>query len=124
MKYTLSPQVTSHSRRFYDVWLEYNNQQLEFHDRSKMLFVKRCKITGINLTDDEIEERIKERDTAMFARGILDQERLARQQLTELENRHQEFQKLEESIKEVRERLELGARIMLRPFMNLLNGTN
>ncbi len=94
-------QVSAQSRRFFDVWAEYNNDQIEFHERSKKLFVKRCKITGVTLTDEEIEERIHERDTAMFARGILDQERLAKQQLTELETRHEDFLKLEKSIQEV-----------------------
>ena len=85
------------------MWAEYNNDQVEFHDRTKKLLVKRFKITGVSLSDDEIEERIRERDTAVFARGILDQERLAKQQLTELEDRHEDFLKLERSIQEVRD---------------------
>ncbi len=96
-------QVSAQSRRFFDVWAEYNNDQVEFHDRTKKLLVKRFKITGVSLSDDEIEERIRERDTAVFARGILDQERLAKQQLTELEDRHEDFLKLERSIQEVRD---------------------
>ncbi len=94
-------QVTAQTRRFFDVWAEYNNDQIEFHEKSKKLFIKRCKITGVMLTDEEIEDRIHERDTAMFAKGILDQERMAKQQLTELETRHEEFLKLEKSIQEV-----------------------
>lgn len=40
-------QVGAQSRRFYDVWATYNSDQLDFHDRSRKLFVKRCKITGV-----------------------------------------------------------------------------
>jgi len=96
-------QVGAQSRRFFDVWAVYNGEQVDFHERSKKLFVKRCKITGVQLSEEEIEERIHERDTAVFARGILDQERVARQQLSELQNRHEDFLKLERSITEVRD---------------------
>ncbi len=96
-------QVTAQARRFFDVWAEYNNDQVEFHEKTKKLLVKRLQITGVTLTEDEIEERIQERDTAVFAKGILDQERVAKQQLTELENRHEDFLKLERSIQEVRD---------------------
>ena len=44
---------------------------------------------------------LDEGNTAIFAKSILDEERLARQQLTELQDRHDEFIKLEASIKEV-----------------------
>ena len=44
---------------------------------------------------------LDEGNTAIFAKSILDEERLARQQLSELQDRHDEFIKLEASIKEV-----------------------
>ncbi|TRY62614.1 hypothetical protein TCAL_00418 [Tigriopus californicus] len=94
-------QVNTQSKRFYDIWTAYNNQQVEFRDKSKQLLVKRCKITNKNLTEDQIETMLDEGNTAVFAKSILDQENLARQQLSDLHDRHDELIKLERSIKEV-----------------------
>ena len=96
-------QVAAQSKRFYDIWTEYNNGQVEYRDKSKKLLVKRCKITNNSLTDDQIENMLDEGNTAVFARSILDEERLARQQLSELQDRHDELLKLEKSIREVHE---------------------
>lgn len=65
------------------------------------MLVKRCKITNSNYTDEQIEEMLDEGNTAVFAKGILDQERMARDDLNRLQDRHDEFIKLERSIREV-----------------------
>jgi len=94
-------QIAAHSRRFYDLWTEYNNQQLEYKDRSKDLLKRRCKIVNENLTDEEIETMLEEGKTQMFNASILDDTTKAREQLNELKDRHDEFLKLEKSIREV-----------------------
>ena len=94
-------QVHAQSRRFYEIWNEFNNSQREFRDKSKKLLVKRCRITNNNLSDEQIETMLDEGNTAVFAKSVLDEERLARQQLTELQDRHDGLIKLEKSIKEV-----------------------
>lgn len=96
-------QVESNSRRFYDVWAIYNQDQVDYRDRTKRMFIKRCKITNADYSDDQIEEMLDEGQTQVFAASILDQTRLARQQLTELQDRHDQFIKLEASIREVRD---------------------
>jgi len=96
-------QIAAHSRRFYDLWTEYNNQQLEYKDRSKDLLKRRCKIVNENLTDEEIETMLEEGKTQMFNASILDDTTKAREQLNELKDRHDEFIKLERSIREVAE---------------------
>lgn len=94
-------QVASQSRRFFDIWGEYNRTQVEYRDKSKQMLIRRCKVTNANVTDEQVEQMLDEGNTAVFARAILDEERLARQQLTEIQDRHDEFLKLEKSIKEM-----------------------
>eukprot|EP00096_Caligus_rogercresseyi_P002295 TRINITY_DN14386_c0_g1_i1.p2 TRINITY_DN14386_c0_g1~~TRINITY_DN14386_c0_g1_i1.p2 ORF type:complete len:353 (-),score=111.59 TRINITY_DN14386_c0_g1_i1:1955-3013(-) len=94
---------TAQAKRFYDLWTTYNAQQVEFRDKNKTLLVRRCKIVNSGYDDEAIETMLDEGKTGVFATAILDQEKLARRQLIELQDRHDEFMKLEASIREVRD---------------------
>jgi t-SNARE complex subunit (syntaxin) len=88
-------QISSQSTRFYNIWNDYNDNQIWYRDQSKRLLVKQCKILGnTSMTNDQIETMIDEGNTSVFATSILDEERLARHQLTELTDRHDEFIKV------------------------------
>lgn len=89
-------QVSAQSTRFYNIWNVYNESQLAYREKSKKILVKQCKITGnTDLSNEQIEEMLDEGKTGnMFATSILDQERLARQQLMDLQERHGEFLKV------------------------------
>ena len=96
-------QVDSQSKIFFQLWNDYNASQVEFREKSKKVLVQQCKITGnTSLSNEQIEEMIDEGKTNIFS-NILDQERLARQQLMDLQERHGEFMKLEKQIEEVRD---------------------
>jgi len=96
-------QLNSQSRRFYDAWAQYNEDQVSYRRRRKDQMLKKIKVAGTNMSDDQIEQMIDEGKTEVFAKSILDQTQVARQQLTELQDRHDEFIKLEKSITEVRD---------------------
>ena len=52
-------QVASQSKRFQEVWSEYNDSQLNFRKKTKANLVKQIKVTGqTNLSNDEIEQMI------------------------------------------------------------------
>ena len=52
-------QVASQSKRFQEVWEEYNDSQLNFRKKTKANLVKQMKVTGqTNLSNDEIEQMI------------------------------------------------------------------
>lgn len=103
-------QIAAQSRRFYDLWTEYNNQQVDYRDRSKELLKRRCRIVNENISEEEIETMLDEGKTQMFNASILEDTTKAREQLNELKDRHDEFIKLERSIREVHEMfIELGA---------------
>lgn len=89
-------QVSAQTTRFYNIWNAYNESQLSYREKSKKILVKQCKITGnTDLSNEQIEEMLDEGKTGnMFATSILDQERLARQQLMDLQERHGEFLKV------------------------------
>ena len=96
-------QIESNSKRFCDIWATYNQDQVDYRDKTKRLFIKRCKITNADFSDEQIEKMLDDGNTQIFATSILDQSTLARQQLTELQDRHDQFIKLEASIREVRD---------------------
>jgi len=96
-------QLKCQSRRFYDAWAQYNEDQVSYRRRRKDQMLKKIKVAGTSMSDDQIEQMIDEGKTEVFAKSILDQTQVARQQLTELQDRHDEFIKLEKSITEVRD---------------------
>jgi len=87
-------QLDGQSTRMFNIWNEYNQSQLQFREESKKMFVRQCKIMGnTSLSNEEIETMIDEGKN-VFATSILDQERMARQQLLDLQERHGEFMKV------------------------------
>ena len=49
--------------------------------------LKKIKVAGTDMSDEQIETMIDEGRTEVFAKSILDQTQMARQQLTELQER-------------------------------------
>ena len=88
-------QIASQSTRFFNIWNDYNQSQLSYREQTKKLLIKQCKITGnTDLSNEEIENMLDEGNTNVFATSILDQERVAKQQLMDLQERHGEFLKV------------------------------
>jgi len=96
-------QVASQSKRFQEVWSEYNDSQLNFRKKTKENLVKQTKITGqTNLSNDQIEQMIDEGKTdGLFGAQIHEQTQQAKVTLQALQERHGEFMKLEKQIEEV-----------------------
>merc|ERR1712062_414522 len=96
-------QLDGQSTRMYNIWAEYNQIQVQFREQSKKLFVRQCKVMGnASLSNEEMEQIIDEGKN-VFATSILDQERMASQNLLDLQERHGEFMKLEKQIEELRD---------------------
>merc|ERR1719369_2004268 len=96
-------QVASQSKRFQEVWSEYNDSQLDFRKKTKATLVKQARITGnTQLTEDEIEQMIDDGKTdGLFGARIHEDTQAAKQKLMALQERHGEFMKLEKQIEEV-----------------------
>lgn len=97
-------QLQSVSKRFLDIWTEYNNAQVEFRDRNKKALLRNIKITdpNSNITVDEIEEKLDKGDVTVLS-SIIKESAQAKEDLKMLENRHAEMVKLEKGISEVHE---------------------
>ncbi len=67
--------------------------------------VKKMKVTGVSLDEEEIEEMLDQGRSKefFFAKGILEETRVAKQQLSQIEARHGELLRLEQSLVEIKE---------------------
>jgi syntaxin 1A len=96
-------QLNAQSKHFLNVWQAYNDDQVTHREKSKNLMVKQLRVMGTKMSDDDIENMLDEGRTDVFAQSILIDTQMAKQQLTELKGRHDEFIKLEASVREVRD---------------------
>lgn len=97
-------QIASQTKRFYNVWNEYNADQLKFRDDEKSLLMRKCKIADNDLTDEEIEQKIHERESGIWTGNyIAKAHKVTEDMVRDLEVRHSEFIKLEKQIEEVRD---------------------
>jgi len=97
-------QIQSVSRRFLDIWTEYNNAQVEFREKNKKALIRNIKITdpNSNITVEEIEEKLDAGDVTVLT-SIIKESAQAKEDLKLLENRHAEMIKLEKGISEIHE---------------------
>eukprot|EP00092_Neocalanus_flemingeri_P008673 GFUD01009343.1.p1 GENE.GFUD01009343.1~~GFUD01009343.1.p1 ORF type:complete len:273 (+),score=79.87 GFUD01009343.1:501-1319(+) len=97
-------QIRSISRRFLDVWTEYNNAQVEFREKNKKALIRNIKITdpNSNVTVEEIEEKLDAGDVTVLS-SIIKETAQAKEDMKMLENRHAEMIKLEKGISEIHE---------------------
>ncbi|CAB4056523.1 STX4 [Lepeophtheirus salmonis] len=106
---TIRPALEQHKKAMSE---EEENEDTMVSRMRKTLFVaqskRRCKIVNSGYDDEAIETMLDEGKTGVFATAILDQEKLARRQLIELQDRHDEFIKLEASIRELKQTFEAG----------------
>ncbi len=55
-------------QRFLAAWQQYNEDQVAYRKKCKELMIRRVKVTGTKLSDEDIERRIDEGNTDMFAK--------------------------------------------------------
>ena len=97
-------QLQTASKRFLDVWTEYNDLQLEFREKNKKALLRNLRIVDPNstLTVEEIEEKLDNGDVSVLP-SILKETAQAKEDLKMIENRHAEIVKLEKGITEIHE---------------------
>jgi syntaxin 1A len=91
------------SRKFVEVMNEYNRTQVEYREKYKDKIKHQLHITGVEHTDDELEEMIEQGNLSVFTEGILLDTEHAKQTLAEIEARHADIIKLENSIRGLRD---------------------
>jgi len=89
------------SRKFVEVMTEYNRTQTDYRDRCKGMIQRQLEITGRAVTGDEVEDMLEQGSPAVFTQGIIMDTQQAKQTLADIEARHADIMKLENSIREL-----------------------
>ncbi|RWS04527.1 syntaxin-like protein, partial [Dinothrombium tinctorium] len=89
------------SQKFVEVMTDYNKTQTDYRERCKARIQRQLEITGKSTTNEELEEMIESGNPAIFTQGIMTDTQQAKQTLADIEARHADIIKLENSIREL-----------------------
>ncbi|CAL8106443.1 unnamed protein product [Calicophoron daubneyi] len=96
-------QQSTITRRFMDVTASYSKVQADYRDACKEQLKVKMEIAERPVTDEELEQMIESGNSQVFTQGILMDTQQARQNVADIEARHQDIIKLERSIREIRD---------------------
>lgn len=80
---------------------EYNATQSDYRERCKGRIQRQLEITGRNTTNEELETMLESNNPSIFTSGIIMECNISEQAMNEIETRHNEIIKLENSIREL-----------------------
>ncbi|KAK7789318.1 hypothetical protein R5R35_009188 [Gryllus longicercus] len=89
------------SRKFVEVMTEYNRTQTDYRERCKARIQRQQEIIGVSTTDEQLEEMLDQGNPAVLTQGIVMDTQQAKQTLADIEARHADIVKLENSIREL-----------------------
>lgn len=89
------------SKEFVELMGFCNTIQAQYRDRNVERIHRQLKITGTNVTDQELDTMLESGQTDVFTQNILIDAKTTKQALNEIESRHDEILKLERSIKDL-----------------------
>lgn len=89
------------SQKFVEVMTDYNKTQTDYRERCKARIQRQLEITGRSTTTEEVEEMLETGNPAIFTQGIMTDTQQAKQTLADIEARHADIIKLENSIREL-----------------------
>ncbi|KAA0199774.1 Syntaxin [Fasciolopsis buskii] len=96
-------QHTTMTRQFLDVMASYNRTQTEYRDACKAQIKLKLEVAERPVTDDELDRMLQSDNPQIFTQGILMDTQQARQNVADIEARHEDIMKLERSIRELYE---------------------
>ncbi|CAK6977347.1 syntaxin-4 [Scomber scombrus] len=89
------------SKEFVELMGHCNTIQAQYRDRNVERIQRQLKITGSNVTDEELDTMLESGQTDVFTQNILIDAQATKQALNEITSRHDEILKLERSIKDL-----------------------
>ncbi|MGH0162066.1 UNVERIFIED_CONTAM: hypothetical protein FKN15_061410 [Acipenser sinensis] len=110
------------SRKFVEVMSEYNATQSDYRERCKGRIQRQLEITGRNTTNEELESMLESDNPAIFTSGIIMDSNITKQAMNEIETRHTEIIKLENSIRELHDMFVDMAMLVGEPGLHLFTG--
>lgn len=90
-------------KRFADMMYAFYQLQTEYRERCKKVLVAQLEVKGKLTTDEEIDQLLETKDPQIFTERILNEAQVAKQQLADIQARHQQFLNLEKSIRDLRD---------------------
>ncbi|TNN51599.1 Syntaxin-4 [Liparis tanakae] len=91
------------SQEFVELMGHCSTIQSQYRDRNVDRIRRQLKITETNVTDDQLDSMLESGETNVFIKNILTDAHATRQALNEIETRHDEILKLEQSIRDLHE---------------------
>uniref|UniRef100_A0AAY4DEA4 t-SNARE coiled-coil homology domain-containing protein n=1 Tax=Denticeps clupeoides TaxID=299321 RepID=A0AAY4DEA4_9TELE len=91
------------SRDFVELMGHCNSLQAQYRDRNVERIKRQLKITGTEVSEEQLETMIETGETDVFTQNILNDAKATKQALNEIESRRDEILKLERSIRDLHE---------------------
>lgn len=119
------------SREFVELMGHCNIIQASYRDRNVERIQRQLRITGTNVTDEDLDVMLESGQTDVFTQNILIDAKATKQALNEIESRHDEILKLERSIRDLHDmfqylamEVEAQGEMVNRIEANVLNSTD
>ncbi|XP_042351034.1 syntaxin-19 [Plectropomus leopardus] len=90
-------------RKFQQVMLQYNEGLLTKQEHCKHFIIRQLEVSGRDVTEEEVNEMVATGKWEVFNENLLNDARITRSQLSEIEQRHKELLSLENNMKELRD---------------------
>ncbi|KAM9851089.1 syntaxin-19 [Aulostomus maculatus] len=90
-------------RKFQQVMRQYNEGLLTKQERCKHFIIRQLEVSGRDVTEEEVNEMVDTGKWEVFNENLLNDARITRSQLSEIEQRHKELLSLEGNMKELRD---------------------
>ncbi|EZA62021.1 Syntaxin-1B [Ooceraea biroi] len=96
-------QYTTMLQLFSEVMNDYNTSLLKYHDKCLLLLQQQRSLLRRQVTSTELDHLLDTEGASLFVDNILEDSKVARQQLSDIESRHNDVLKLEKSLTEIRD---------------------
>ncbi|XP_032689953.1 syntaxin-1A-like isoform X2 [Odontomachus brunneus] len=96
-------QYTTILQLYSKIMEDYNTSLLRYHDKCLLLLQQQRLLLRRQVTSEELDHMLDAQETSLFVDNILEDSKVARRQLSDIESRHNDVLKLEKSITEVRD---------------------
>ncbi|KAL0120135.1 hypothetical protein PUN28_008058 [Cardiocondyla obscurior] len=96
-------QYTTMLESFSEIMEDYNVSLLKYHDKCLLLLHQQRSLLRRQVTSIELDHMLDAQETSLFVDNILEDSKIARRQLSDIESRHNEVLKLEKSLTEIRD---------------------
>ncbi|CAL1582837.1 unnamed protein product [Knipowitschia caucasica] len=91
------------SRKFHQVMRLYNESLQSKQERCRHFIIRQLEVSGRDVTEDEVNEMVASGKWEVFNENLLNDARITRSQLSEIEQRHKELLSLENNMRELRD---------------------